>query len=258
MSEIVQRIVSLVPSMTETVCDLGVACRLVGISRYCAEPEDVVRFVPRVGGTKNPDRELVASLKPDLVVLNEEENSQEDIDWFKARFATHVSMPRSVVEAAEAVKSLGRQLGVEEETEAILLEIEAHTTRAEVNGVDRRPLRVFYPIWKQPWISVNRHTYIHDVLTRAGAVNVCGHRESRYPVIADQLIDELEPDLVLLPSEPYAFTAAQRKEFIDRAYFGRDVPILLVDGKNLCWHGSRSGRGLSKVTDLILPFRIVA
>lgn len=253
-----RRIISLVPSLTETVCDLGVAGRLVAATRFCASPEDDLRFVPRVGGTKNPDREKVAAFEPDLVLMNTEENRREDIEWFSARFEVHESMPRSVNDAADVVKDLGRLLGVEDAAEAITLDIEAHTVRVEVECLGLANVRVFYPIWKQPWIGVNRTTYVHDVLLRAGAINVCADRESRYPVVAATDLRALGAELVLLPSEPFAFSREHRRALIEERTFGLDVPILMVDGRNFCWHGSRSGRGLVAVSELLARFRRAA
>lgn len=250
-----RRIVSLVPSLTETVCDLGVACRLVGITRFCVAPEEPLRFVPRVGGTKNPDLELVARLDPELVLVNGEENRREDIAWLRARFPTYESLPQSVPSAGAVVRELGRRLGVLEEAETVLLEIEAQVLRAEVEGLGRRPVRVFYPIWRQPWIGINRTTYVHDVLVRAGGINVCAEREARYPMIARDHLAALGAEVVLLPSEPFAFNARHRDELLHDQTFGRDVSILLVDGKNFCWHGSRTGRGLGYAVNLLRTFR---
>jgi len=255
MADTVSRIVSLVPSLSETVCELGVACRLVGITRYCVAPEEQLRFVPKVGGTKNPDLERIAALEPDLVLVNGEENRAEDIEWLRQRLPVHASMPCSVPEAAQVVKELGARLDLVDEAEAVLLEIEAQIIRSDVMNLDREPVRVFYPIWKQPWIGVNRRTYVHDVLDRAGAVNVCADREARYPVVAERDLADLKPDLVLLPSEPFAFSSEHRRALLESQPFGRDVPVLMVDGKNFCWHGSRSGRGLASVANLLAPFR---
>ena len=254
MTDSARRVVSLVPSLTETVCDLGVACRLVGITRYCAEPEELLRFVPRVGGTKNPDLEKIVSLQPDLLLANGEENREEDIAWLKCRVPVYETMPKTVPEAAAVVREVGRRLAVDHETEAVLLEIEAELTRAEIACLERDPIRVFYPIWKQPWIGVNQDTYIHDVLVRTGAVNVCASRESRYPVVAEKDLGTLKPDLVLLPSEPFAFTQEHRTRLLEERCFGAQVPVVMVDGKNFCWHGSRSGRGLGRVCELLQTY----
>lgn len=250
-----RRIVSLVPSLTETVCDLGAASRLVGVTRFCAWPEDPLRAVQRVGGTKNPDREKLASFAPDLVLVNGEENRREDIEWLEQRFEIFESTPRSVPDAAIVVQQLGRRLELETEAEAITLEIEAQMARAEVLGLGRRRVRIFYPIWRQPWIAVNRATYVHDVLERAGAANVTADREARYPVVGQADLATLDVDIVLLPSEPFAFSEFHRRRLIDDRAFGRDVPILMVDGRNFCWHGSRSGRGLGVAVNLLRPFR---
>ncbi len=258
MADPARRVISLVPSLTETVCELGVSGRLVAVTRFCTEPEEELRFVPRVGGTKNPDLEQIASFEPDLVLVNGEENRAEDISWLRDRFDVFESMPRTVPEAASAVREVGFRLGVFEETEALLLEIEAQIARAEVLSLGRSPVRVFYPIWRQPWIGVNRDTYVHDVLARAGAHNVCGHREARYPVIPQTELRNLKPDLVLLPSEPFAFNAEHRRQILRDRVFGPDVPVLMVDGRAFCWHGSRTGRGLGNVTNLLRPFRRVA
>lgn len=250
-----RRIVSLVPSLTETVCDLGVAARLVGITRFCISPEEPLRFVPRLGGTKNPDLEAIAALEPDLVLVNGEENRREDTEWLARRFPVFGTTPQSVADAAMTVKRLGRELELEDDAEAIALDIEAHMARAEVLGLGLRSLRVFYPIWREPWIGVNRSTYVHDVLARAGAINVCAHRESRYPTLSSTDLAALDAEIVLLPSEPFAFTDAHRRRLLQDATFGRGVPILMVDGRDFCWHGSRSGRGLGAAVNLLRPFR---
>lgn len=250
-----QRIVSLVPSLTETICDFGVGGRLVGVSRFCSLPEEPLLFVPRVGGTKNPDLERIAELEPDLVLLNGEENRDEDHEWLSERFPTLHTTPRGVADVVAVLRDLGERLNLAEEAESMTLRIQAESMRGEVEAVGLERVRVFYPIWRDPWISVNRDTYVHDLLTQAGAINVCASRESRYPVLTEEHFALLEPDLVLLPSEPFAFTRVHRRELVERATFGRGVPVLLVDGKNFCWHGSRTGFGLGRVIDLLKPFR---
>ena len=251
----VQRIVSLVPSMTETVCRLGVGRRLVGVTRYCAQPEEFLRTVPRIGGTKNPKLERIAGLEPDLVLVNTEENRAEHISWLTDRFEVLESMPRTVPEAAEAVRQLGRRLMLAEEMQALLLEIEAQITRAKVEGIDVGTVRVFYAIWKKPWMSVNGNTYIHDVLARAGAVNVCAERTERYPVVPDADLSKLGADLVLLPSEPYPFSDEDRSEALVEKAFGSGAPVILVDGRDFCWHGAHSGAGLGRALDVLRRFR---
>ncbi len=241
--------------MSETVCCLGAGGRLVGVTRYCVEPEAELRSVARVGGTKNPALERIADLEPDLVLANEEENRPEHIDWLQDRFEVFVSTPRTVPEAAEAVRQLGRRLMQAEEMQAVLLRIEAQLTRAQVEGMNLGSVKVFYAIWNQPWMSVNGDTYIHDVLDRAGAAPVCAERSERYPVVPEAELSQLGVELVLLPSEPYAFTDDHRTAALRDKTFGRGVPVMLVDGRDFCWHGAHTGAGLGQAVDLLKRFR---
>ncbi|MDP6928594.1 MAG: helical backbone metal receptor [Planctomycetota bacterium] len=245
---------SLVPSLTETVCELAAGDRLVGVTRYCVEPEATLQGVPRVGGTKNPDREKIAALQPDIILANTEENRAEDIHWLKKHFLVMESAPTTVAEAAALVRDLGQILEAREEAEAILLLIEAQLARAEVESLDREAIRVFYPIWKKPWMTINGNTYIHDILERAGAVNVAADRPDRYPTIDPSEFRGLRVELVLLPDEPWVFDEQHRQELVACGWF--DAPILLVDGKDFSWHGARTGPGLGRVTDLLVAHRL--
>lgn len=249
------RVVSLVPSATETLFDLGVGQHLVGCTRYCVEPEVPLRKVPRVGGTKNPDLEQIAALQPDLVLANREENREEHIGWLQERLPVYESMPRTLTEAAAFVREVGRRLDAVEAAEAIVLEIQAQLARAEVETVFKKPVRVFYAIWKKPWMAINADTYIHDLLRHAGAENVTAHLDARYPVVSPQELRGLAAELVVLPNEPFAFNAFHKKEVLELQLFGPEVPVVLVDGKDFCWHGSRSGRGLAAAIDVLQPFR---
>ena len=252
-----KRVVSLVPSLTRTMFDLGRGDWVVGVTRYCEEPAEAVRDLPKVGGTKNPKRERILELAPDLVLVNTEENRAEDIAWLHQQFPVHESMPRTVRESAEMLRSLGRELSCEEAAVELAGEIEAQLRGIQAAG-SASPVRVFYAIWKKPWMSINRDTYIHDVLAAAGAINVCADQVERYPTLADTQLAELasgvETNLVLLPSEPYAFTAEHRNELLDERTFG-DAAVLLVDGRDYCWHGSRTATGLRHAHELLQEFR---
>lgn len=249
-----RRIVSLVPSLTETLFALGVGDRLVGATRYCAEPAAALELVPRVGGTKNPDRAKIAALAPDLVLVNDEENRAEDIAWLRQHFDVFASMPRSILDVADVLRELGARFEAEQEVETMLLEIEAQRARAAVESLSRPCIRVFYAIWKKPWMAVNRDTYIHDVLRSAGAVNVTADHAERYPGFADDELKALAPDLVLLPDEPWEFGPRDVREIEDSGLFGT-APAILVDGKDFCWHGSRTPAGLGRAIDALAPFR---
>jgi ABC-type Fe3+-hydroxamate transport system substrate-binding protein len=251
----IERIVSLVPSTTETLFALGAGDRVAGCTRYCVEPAGPLAGVPRVGGTKNPQLERIAELRPDLVIVNREENRAQDIGWLRERFRVHESMPRTIVEAAAVVRELGALLERPDEAHAILLATETQIVRAEVEGLGLRRLRIFYAVWHQPWMGVNGDTYVHDLLRRAGGDNVTTPADARYPVVTPDELRALAPELVLLPSEPFPFDAAHRDALLASGLLPADGAVLLVDGRDWCWHGARTPHGLARAIDLLLPLR---
>lgn len=248
------RIVSLVPSTTESVCLLGARDRLVGCTGYCTEPEAELVGVPRIGGTKNPSRERIANLRPDLVVCNTEENRAEDIAWFRERFAVLEQAPCTVVQAAGALRELAAQLDVLPAAEPFLLRIEAQLAAAAVENLERRPLRVFYAIWQKPWMSINRTTFIHDVLRVGGAVNVCAEDASRYPEVSPEVVQSRGPRVVLLPDEPWEFGPEAVEDLLREAVFG-DARLVLCRGRDFCWHGVHMADGIGHVLDLVRRLR---
>ncbi len=250
----VRRIVSLVPSLTKTLFDLGRGHLLVGVTRYCVEPADCVAALPKIGGTKNPKLQQILELAPDLVLVNAEENRHKDIAWLEERFEVHQSMPRSILDVTELLRSLGRRLDCWDEAEAFILKIQAELTRLEVESLGRQRIRVFAPIWKAPWMSFNRDTYLHHLLVAAGADNVCAGFEDRYPVVPDEQIGELRPDLVLLPSEPFEFSVAHQSEILRSGTFP-GCQVLLVNGRDYTWHGSMTGAALGRIHDFLLGHR---
>ncbi|MFT4515061.1 MAG: ABC-type Fe3+-hydroxamate transport system substrate-binding protein [Planctomycetota bacterium] len=240
-----QRIVSLVPSTTESVCELGAVARLLACTSYCTEPEPALRHVPRIGGTKNPDLQAIASLDPDLVLANAEENRPEDIEWLVKRFPTLVQTPRSIVEAGNDLRVLATRLGLLEQVEPFLLRIEAQIAAAEVAALTKPPLQVYYAIWRMPWMTINSDTFIHDVLQLCGATCVAAEDQARYPHMEpiDAVVRGVE--LVLLASEPWEFDESQRQQIAGAKLFG-DARVALCDGRDFCWHGVRMADGLGR------------
>jgi ABC-type Fe3+-hydroxamate transport system substrate-binding protein len=221
----VRRIVSLVPSLTEAVAATAPEL-LVGATAWCSHPADLE--VERIGGTKNPDTARIAALRPDLVIANEEENRAADLDALReAGVPVWVTRVRTVDEAFD---SLGRLL-----TEACGLDQpswleRARTAWSSVQGAPRRR-RALVPIWRRPWMVLGRDTFAGDVLARLGVANVYAGHAERYPRIALPDLLAADPDLVVLPDEPYAFSPDDGPE----AFPGR--PVALVSGRHLTWYG---------------------
>lgn len=235
-----RRIVSLIPSTTELLCHLGLADALVGITVYCIEPRDVVTTKQKIGGEKNPDVAAIVALAPDLVITNVEENRREDVEALRAAgVPVWVVYPRSVDDTVRFIRELGAITDAAARADALADEIAALAASARAAGAQRTPARVFYPIWRGPYMTINRDTYIHDVLRTVGAVNVFGERPERYPTVTLEEVAACRPDVIVLPDEPFRFRRVHVKEF--EGMTGR---IHLMDGKLFSWHGPRLAEAL--------------
>ncbi len=244
-----QRIVGLVPSLTETLFALGVGTRVVGRTRYCTQPPRMVGGIAKVGGTKKVDVGRVLGLEPDLIVAVKEENSKEDVEELAAAgVPVFLGAPETV---EGAVRMLGELADLVEAplAEEVLAPVERVVKRLNTRRGPRR--RVFVPIWKSPYMGVGSDTYVHDVLKVSGGENVCGGA-TRYPVVTLEEIEALRPEIVLLPDEPYPFSAEDLPEF-----YALDIPaakedrVHLVDGKLLTWYGPRMAGSLNQISALL-------
>ncbi len=247
-----QRIVSLCPSVTETVHALGAWARLVGRTRYCVHPRGLVQSVPHVRGTKNPDLTRLMELAPDLVVAVKEENRLEDIEELVLSGVPLLLLdPNSIEEAVDAVRELGDALDCPIQGELLARRIRSVAqTAAKVS--DSRP-RVVYLIWSDPLMAVGGGTFIHSMLEAGGLHDVLGDRV-RYPSLTASDITELDPAAVLLSSEPFPFKEHHRTELAQATGLPVDR-FHLVDGELLSWHGARTTRGLRYSANLAAMLR---
>ncbi|MCC6381265.1 MAG: ABC transporter substrate-binding protein [Dehalococcoidia bacterium] len=223
------RVVSLVPSLTELVFALGRGDWLRGRTRFCVEPLGLVDAVPVVGGTKNPRVDRIVALAPDLVIANREENRREDVEALRgAGLDVLLTGPNTVDQALDMLLDIGRVLDAGPAAAEIVTAARAALASPALSP---RP-RVFVAVWKEPLMGLGSLSYGHDLVERAGAVNVLGARP-RYPEITFAEVSALAPDLILLPDEPYPFKAA------DGAPFAAIAPVAYVDGRLLWWYGPR-------------------
>ena len=251
-----RRIVSLVPSITETLCALGLADALVGITVYCVEPRAIVGGKTKIGGEKNPDLDKIRGLEPDLVIANVEENLREHVDALRAwSIPVWVTYPRTVVEGIQLIAELGAVTGAEKRAAEMVEQITPLYERVAGAAARRRPVAAFYPIWRGPYMTINRDTYIHDMLRVCGARNVFGDRAERYPTVTLDEVAAARPDVILLPDEPFRFRRAHVADFTGYADVPavRDGRIHLVDGKPFSWHGPRIAEALRLLPRLIDP-----
>jgi ABC-type Fe3+-hydroxamate transport system substrate-binding protein len=244
----VERVVSLVPSLTEWLVAAGVGERLVGVTDWCSEPAAALAGLARVRGTKNPDLEAVRRLEPDLVVANAEENRKLDVQRLEAGgLAVFVTMPTTVAGAVSELRDLAAAVGDLPGAAAL----DAELVAAVGDAFRRRPARrVRYAcaVWRDPWMWVGRRTYAADLLGLAGGEPVLDDPATRYPILDPEALAALGPELVLLPSEPYEFTEADADE-LAAGFAGSRVE--LVDGRALTWYGPRIPAALAALRELL-------
>ena len=230
-----RRIVSLVPSQTELLADLGLDVEVVGLTRFCIHPDGWKGRKTIVGGTKTINVPRVASLAPDLVIANKEENPRDEVEAVAAVAPVYVTDVADVVGALAMIRALGPLVARTREAEALADEVERQFATVRPLAP---PLRALYLIWRDPWMTVGGDTFVSDVMARAGLANVAAGRD-RYPVVSDDEIAALAPEVVLLSSEPYPFGERHVAEVEALAPGARVVP---VDGEAFSWFGSRLRR----------------
>ncbi len=229
-----KRIVSLVPSTTETLFALGAGDRVVGVTRFCVHPDEARERVRVVGGTKNPRIETILSLSPDLVLANQEENRREDVERLRERVPVHLFFPKDVAQAVGDIRSLGALLGEPGNADVLARQIEREL--AALRTLERRPLRYLYFIWRRPYMVAGPSTFIDGLLAEAGFVNRAPIDRGRYPEMGLEEVHRSDADVFLLSSEPFPFEEKHLEELGNRA--------VLADGELLSWHGARLREGL--------------
>lgn len=232
-----RRVVSLVPSLTETLFELGAGESVVAITDFCIFPPGLA--LPRVGGTKNPRVDEILALAPDLVHMNLEENLRrhgEAIETFAPAFVTE---PKSVEDVIALIAQLGEIHDRRENAEAL-----AGALRTQLERMPRRPFTFACPIWKDPWMWCGGDTYVSRLVESAAGRNILGGR-TRYPHIELADVLAMRPDVVFLPDEPYVFTDADAREIGEGA-------IGPFPGHLFTWHGSRTLLGLQFLEEALV------
>ncbi len=237
-----QRLVSLVPSLTEYLFYLGLGQRVVGVTDYCIAPAAAVAGLPKLRGTKNPDCAAIRTLQPDLVLMNKEENRERDVlALAEAGIAVYVTDIATVAGARATLARLAELLDCRAQAAGLLAEIDAELALAPPPS-----LRYAAAIWRDPWMFVGDTTYAADLLAHCGGHNVAQEWAGRYPRAALADVAALHPDLLLLPDEPYRFSAA---DLADVA--GVAPRTALCDGMALTWYGPRIPQALRSFRQLL-------
>ncbi|MGE0173813.1 MAG: helical backbone metal receptor [Oligoflexales bacterium] len=251
------RIVSLVPSLSETIVELGPREALVGITKFCVEPPNLHRTAMIVGGTKDPDVAKIALLKPTHIITNAEENKPEHIESCKTIAPTLVTFPKSPGDVPAMLRDMGKFLGQEEPYTRLAMELR-DSQRAFGIGSDgdlsRHPERsegsrtYLYFIWTNPYMVVGPDTYISELLSLAGYRNLC--QTLRYPEMTMEEIQRLRPDVIFFSTEPFPFRKRDAEAF--RKAWPGSPPIMKIDGRLASWYGITTKTALDEIRKLLL------
>jgi ABC-type Fe3+-hydroxamate transport system substrate-binding protein len=248
------RIISLVPSLTKTISDLGLAERLVGVTDFCVDPPDLWRRIPRVGGTKNPDIAAITALNPTHIIVNAEENRREDIGRLAEIAPLLNTFPKSPADVPNLLRDMDTFLKPAGGAREYILACNEALASAERNkgAGEFYGKRFLYLIWRNPWMAVGEDTYISRFLGMMGMSNALSGHGERYPVIEPLVLKDLRPDVVFMSSEPWpfrkrdatAFREACGESSMDYSIDG-SIDCRWIDGKLTSWYGSLTAKAIT-------------
>jgi len=246
-----QRIVSLVPSQTELLYDLGLGNKIVGQTIFCVHPHDQFKAATKIGGTKKLQMDKIRKLKPDLIIGNKEENDEQQIRELEKDFPLWMSDIYNLDDALNMIHSIGDITSKGEVAAKMVMEISESFNLLHKQHFT--PLSALYLIWKDPYMAAGQNTFIDKMMLTAGITNAIPDKDSRYPALSMEEIATIDPDVVLLSSEPFPFSDKHIKEL---NLILPAVPVRLADGEMFSWYGSRllkAAAYLSELRKSILP-----
>lgn len=230
-----QRIVSLVPSQTELLFDLGLDEEVVGITKFCVHPQEKWRTRPKIGGTKKFHFDRIADLQPNLIIGNKEENDRHHIEQLTAQYPVWMSDIKTLDDALDMIVMIGELTGKAAASTALALRIHQAFTKIKNGQTGKPKRRAAFFIWKNPYMVAAADTFIDTMLEAAGFINVFADK-TRYPEVTLAEVAARQPDALLLSSEPFPFS---EKHFPEIRKECQQEAIKLVDGEMFSWYGSR-------------------
>lgn len=228
-----RRIVSLCPSITLTLYDLGLESRIMGRTQFCIHPEEKVKQAVVVGGTKQVKYERIDEICPDLIIAEKEENPREMVERLAESYPVYVTDVENVEDALHMIRDLGELTDCSARANQMAQKIEDRLRLLP----DFSLIKAAYFIWQYPYMVAGRNTFIHDMMQYAGLKNVFEQKAGRYPQVTMDEVREAAPNIIILSSEPFPFKESHRQEFLKEVPEGTNV--LLADGEVFSWYGSK-------------------
>lgn len=242
------KIVSLVPSITEALFDLGLTeNEIIGRTKFCIHPEERVKNVPVIGGTKNINIDKIKALQPDLILANKEENIKEQVEALMDDFKVTVTNVETIEDNYYLLKNLGKLFGKEERAQLFNLKIYEILNQTKLDS----PVKAAYLIWKNPYMTVGSDTFIHKILTEIGFENIFKDK-TRYPEITPEDLEKA--DVIMLSSEPFPFKEKHIEEL--RAFYP-DKKIMIVDGEAFSWYGTHIAKCENYFKELLAEIQMM-
>lgn len=229
-----RRIVSLVPSITELLFDLGLENQIKAITRFCIHPREKCSSVDKIGGPKDFKIDKIKALNPDLIIAVKEENDKDLVLELSKTHPVIVFDVQSYQSAICMIGQIGRITRTETKANELLEAI--NSSRQALKLINKIPKTACYLIWNQPLMTINKQNYISEMLGLSGFINVFSDQTETYPQITDSEIEDLNPEYILLSSEPFPFNEKYQQQFQNKF---PNAKVILVDGEMFSWYGSR-------------------
>ncbi|WP_312287134.1 ABC transporter substrate-binding protein [Chryseobacterium gleum] len=242
------KIVSLVPSITEALFDLGLTeNEVIGRTKFCIHPQEKIKNVSVIGGTKNINIEKIKALQPDLIIANKEENVKEQVEALMEDYKVMVTNIDTIEDNYYLLKNLGKLFGKEEKAQLYNLKIYDVLNQAKLDS----PVKAAYLIWKNPYITIGSDTFIHRILSEIGFQNIFKDK-TRYPQITTE--DLTDADVIMLSSEPFPF---KEKHIEELKVFYPDKKIMIVDGEAFSWYGTHIAKCENYFKELLTEIHLM-
>ncbi len=234
-----QRIVSLVPSITELLFDLGLSRQIIGRTNFCIHPKTKVDKVKKVGGTKDFCLNKIRDLQPNLIIAVKEENSKELVNEISQEFPTIVFDVVDINSAIDMIYKVGEITGKQQQSTKLIANIKTRISNLKSKKIETHT--ACYLIWNSPMMSINKNTYISEMMNIAGFENVFSNSANNYPIISEKDLESKVPEYILLSSEPFPFKETHKQKYQEQY---PNSKIVLVDGEIFSWYGSRMIKAL--------------